>query len=172
MCRTKYKGEKGELVRVEYVDGKIDHFKGEKGEEQLVRVEYAVGRVEHYKAKKGKLRLVRVENAVGQRDADAMRAEAMRAEAAVNAREQHRTDGAQTAEAEDDLQGGGEMRRRPAARAQRGSWCARGRWPRPRRPRRVGTPCRLPPSRPTRAARREAKMERTASWARMRTTAP
>ena len=65
MCRTKYKGEKGELVRVEYVDGKIDHFKGEKGEEQLVRVEYAVGRVEHYKAKKGKLRLVRVENAVG-----------------------------------------------------------------------------------------------------------
>ena len=101
MRRIKYRGKTGELLRIEYVDGKIDHFEGEKDKEQLVRVENAVGRIEHYKAKKGELRLVRVENNVVEGDAQSMRAEALRAEAAVKARELHRTGGA---EAESDLQ--------------------------------------------------------------------
>ena len=69
MCRTTcevqcwYTGDKGELQRVEYTDGKIHHYKGEKNEEQLVRVEHPDGQVEHFKGEKGEERLRRVCNA-------------------------------------------------------------------------------------------------------------
>jgi hypothetical protein len=52
-------------VRVEFADGTVNYYKGEKGAERLVRDAYANGLVQNYEGEKGAERLVRSEGANG-----------------------------------------------------------------------------------------------------------